>query len=164
MLTVDSGRWAVEKSMKLLPSDVHQSHNRPKHHSSDCSKNNMSPDFVLERHQNFIMSEVLSTQFRNKKSFEKKDRFCRHKKNGYAVSQPGGQRQNYLTPIYSFGLFTSVKPLFLLGPKQKDRLHIFTYTGNVNIADKQQQYSKLHCCQMRAYVMQLLVVTMHVEY
>jgi hypothetical protein len=70
---VNCGQWAVEKSMKLLPSDVHRNHNRTKHHSSDCSKNNMSPDFVLERHQNFIMSEVLSTQFRNKKSFEKKE-------------------------------------------------------------------------------------------
>lgn len=38
MWTVGSGQWAVDKSMKLLPSDVNQSHDRPKHHSSDWSQ------------------------------------------------------------------------------------------------------------------------------
>jgi hypothetical protein len=68
--------------------------------------NSTLPDFVFERQQNFIMSELHSTQFRNKNSFEQQDRFCRHKKMLYAVSQPGGQTQNYLTPIHSFVLFT----------------------------------------------------------
>jgi hypothetical protein len=38
MWTVGSGQWAVDKSMNLLPPDVHQRHGRAKHHSSDWSQ------------------------------------------------------------------------------------------------------------------------------
>jgi hypothetical protein len=79
MWTVGSGQWVVERSMKLLPSDVHQSHERPKHHRSDWSQGQCVIRFLLEKQQIFIMSELHSTQFRNKNSFEHKDRFCRHK-------------------------------------------------------------------------------------
>jgi len=113
-------------------------------------KNNIAPDFVLGRHQNFIMSELHSTQFRNKNIFEQKDRFCRHKKkNRHAVSQPGGQRENYLTPIHSFVLFTSVLSRYLCkGPNRrtdctfllKRETSIFSTSGN-NI----QNFTAVQC-------------------